>query len=143
MATRSQVTPRTAATVALSALAVLAVALLLVHTRLSLALLAVAGFLAVALDPLVQRLARLRLPRTGAVILVMALLAAAGTGLVLLIVPPAVAQVRSLVTGIPGLVERVRHSSAYAHAAAYVPLDAQLEALRTQLLDHAVGSVDS
>ena len=99
----SQVTVRTVLTVLATVLAIVGLLFLLWQLRTIVRWTVIAVFLAVALNPAVNRLQRLRIPRAFAILLVyLAMLLVLG-GLIALIVPPLVEQGRQLVNYIVAL----------------------------------------
>jgi predicted PurR-regulated permease PerM len=102
----AQVTVRTVLTVLATALAVMGLLFLLWQLRTIVRWTVIATFLAVALNPAVNRLQALRIPRAFAILLVyLAMLLVLG-GLIALIVPPLVEQGRQLVNFVISLYVR-------------------------------------
>jgi predicted PurR-regulated permease PerM len=101
---------------AAAALAVLGIGLgawFLFHARIALILTVLALLIAVALERPVRWLQGLGLPRALAIAAVMLLALGALAGVVLILVPPAAAQVGQLVQSGPALLEKVQHSEVY------------------------------
>ena len=91
-----QVTPRTVATVVFTALAILGLLYLLWRLQTIVRWTVIALFLAVALNPAVNRLQRWRLPRGFAILIVYVAMLLVVLGIVALITPPLVTQVSGL-----------------------------------------------
>jgi len=108
---RSQVTLRTAFTVCFAVLATCAAVLFVLQTRVAIALTATAAMNAIALDHLVRRIERTGLGRGWAVVLTTAAVGLAMVGITLLVVPPAARQIQELLSGIPQMLDSVRHEA--------------------------------
>lgn len=93
---RSQVTIKTASTVAVTVLGVAFAAWLIAHGRLTLAVFAGSALVSVAIDHAVSHLERRKVPRGIAIALVLLTLVAFLGGLGLLVIPEAAAQLRQI-----------------------------------------------
>jgi predicted PurR-regulated permease PerM len=125
------------AVVTLTALAVAAVVWAVRRALVAVALTAVALLLAVALDRPVRWLQAHGAPRGVAIAAVMLGVVGVLAALVLLFVPPAVAQVQALVGSAPELLRRLEQSAAYRWADRHVDLGAALDQLRRRSPDVA------
>jgi putative heme transporter len=109
----SQVSLRTAFTVCFAVTATAGLVLFVLETRVALTLTVCAAMLAMALDHLVRRLERRGMKRGGGIALVMGAALLLGAGIVVLVIPPTVAQVRALSHQAPQLLDNVRNSDAF------------------------------
>jgi putative heme transporter len=107
---RSQVTLRTALTVCFAVLATAAVVVFIFETRVALTLTAAAMMLAIALDHVVQRMEARGLRRGWAIALTTLAVLLLLTGVMLIVVPAAVAQLREFFASTPRILESLRHS---------------------------------
>ncbi|NOK11397.1 AI-2E family transporter [Corallococcus exercitus] len=105
---KSQVSPRTVFTVCIVVLGVMALAMLVVKTRLALTLTGIAALIALALEHGVSRLEKRGLKRWLAITLVLVALFLAIAALGLLVIPDLVEQVDALVTQWPHLWKQIR-----------------------------------
>lgn len=106
----SQVTPKTVFTVCFAVLAVMALVVLVVRTRVALTLTGLAALLALALEHGVALLERKKVPRALAIALMLAGALAVLATLALLVIPAAAAQVDALMVQWPHLWQEVRES---------------------------------
>ena len=106
----------------------------------------IAGFLAVALGPAVDRFSRGRVPRAGAILLVYLLIFTAVVGVGLLVVPPIVSQVDQLAKDAPGYIDDLRSNQTFRQYddkyALSAKLSKQAESLPSRLGD-AAGALQS
>ena len=107
---RSQVTLRTAFTVCFAILATAAVVLFVLETRLALTLTVAAMMVAIALDHVVRRMEARGLRRGWAIGLTTLAVVLLITGLMLIVVPAAVRQLRDFIASAPRILESLRHS---------------------------------
>ena len=153
-----QVTPRTVLTVLTTALVVLGLLFLLWQLRTIVRWTVIALFLAVAMNPAVNRLQRLRLPRSVAILVLYLILIACFLGIGALVVPPLVEQGRALGTYVvniynqrDGLIVQVRDLAAQYGLSDYLSglqgqlsgLPSRLSAAALPLLSMATGVVGS
>jgi putative heme transporter len=110
----SQVTIKTAFTVAATVLAMIAVAWMMWRATDALLVTLAALLLAIALNHLVDWLQRHHVPRSAGIAMVMLALLGLFVGLGFAIVPPAIDQVTQLVNEWPRLLDEVLRSSAYS-----------------------------
>ncbi len=106
----------------------------------------IAGFLAVALGPAVDRLSRGPLPRAGAIILVYLLIVAVIVGVGLLVVPPIVDQVDNLASDVPGYLDDLRRNDTFRQYDDKYDLSQKLNQQASQLpsrLGDAAGALQS
>lgn len=106
-----RVSPKDVWVVGLNVLVMAAVLLVLYHARQVIVLIVVASFLALAMNPAVLLLERLRLRRWAAVALVCLLALVLAGLLVVSFVPLLVEQGRNLLSAAPDLVEKLRNNS--------------------------------
>ena len=107
---RSQVTLRTAFTVCFAVVATAAVVLFILETRLALTLTVAAMMVAIALDHVVRRIEVRGLRRGWAIALTTLAVILLITGLMLIVVPAAVRQLRDFIASAPRILESLRHS---------------------------------
>jgi predicted PurR-regulated permease PerM len=107
---RSQVTLRTAFTVCFAVVATAAVVLFVLETRVALTLTVAAMMLAIALDHVVRRMEGRGLRRGWAIALTTLAVVLLLTGLMLIVVPAAVGQLREFISSTPRILESLRHS---------------------------------
>jgi predicted PurR-regulated permease PerM len=105
---------RTTVRVIMTAVAVVAVLYFLYLIRQVLGAIFIAIFIAVALAPVVEFLARRKVPRSLAIVLAYVALLGSVFGLGLLVVPPIVSGVNGFVDDVPGYVEDLRDSKTFA-----------------------------
>jgi predicted PurR-regulated permease PerM len=110
----SQVSLKTAFTVCFAVAATAALVIFVLRTRASLTLSACAAMVAIALNHLVHFLQRRRIKRGWAIALVMVGACLLLAGVLLLIIPAAVAQGRSLIWQVPKLLEDIRQSRVFS-----------------------------
>ncbi|MGC4114940.1 MAG: AI-2E family transporter [Myxococcales bacterium] len=130
---RSQVSFKTAATVVLTALGVVAVVYVLLHAGFALTVTVAGLLISIALDRPVRWLRAHRVHKGPAIALVMAGLLAAFTAIAVAIVPPAIEQGESFVQQVPSLVENVRGSELYHRLDRRFSLDLKLDQLQEKL----------
>ncbi|MBI5543903.1 MAG: AI-2E family transporter [Deltaproteobacteria bacterium] len=126
----SQVTVKTVATVVLTALAVLALVLVLLRARFALGITISAALLSIALNRLVAWLQAHRMRRGPAIAVVMVLALLGFTGVGVSIVPPAVQQVESFVHEAPRLLEQAQRTPLSRTLDKHLDIDQRLEGLR-------------
>jgi len=126
-AARSQVSVRTVAVVCFTALGIAALVRIALGATSALGILVGATMVAIALHHGVDFLVRHRFRRRVAVLTVLAAFFLLLGLLVLLILPPAVAQARELVSRAPQLVDELRNTEVYARLNARFPMDQGLE----------------
>ena len=144
--TPAQVTPRTVVTVLVTGLVIIGLLWLLWQLRTIVRWTVIALFLAVAINPAVNRLQRLRLPRALAILLVYLILLLLFVGVGALVVPPLVDQGQALATYVmslydqrDGLIVQVRDLAAqYGLSNALTSLQGQLSTLPSRLSAAAV-----
>ena len=107
---RSQVTLKTAFTVCFAVLATAAVVLFVLETRLSLTLTIAAMMVAIALDHVVQRMQTRGLRRGWAIALTTLAVVLLLIGLMLIVVPTAVHQLRDFFSSVPRILADLRQS---------------------------------
>jgi len=107
---RTQVTLRTAFTVCFAIVATAAVVLFVLETRLALTLTVAAMMVAIALDHVVRRMEARGLRRGWAIALTTLAVVLLITGLMLIVVPAAVRQLRDFIASAPRILESLRHS---------------------------------
>jgi putative heme transporter len=107
---RSQVTLRTAFTVCFAVLATAAVVVFVFETRVALTLTIGAMMLAIALDHVVRRMEARGLRRGWAIALTTLAVLLLLTGVMLIVVPAAVGQLREFIASTPRILESLRHS---------------------------------
>jgi predicted PurR-regulated permease PerM len=107
------VSNRTVVRVILIAIAIFAVLYFLYRIQSVLQMLFIAGFLAVALGPIVEALAGRGIKRSVAILLTYLMLLVAVFGLGLLVVPPIVSGVNKFVGDVPGYVRDLRNSKTF------------------------------
>jgi predicted PurR-regulated permease PerM len=124
----------------------LALVYVLYEVRSVLLLVFIAGFLAVALGPAVDALARRRVPRAGAILLIYLLILGLIVGVGLLVIPPVVEQVDDLARDAPGYVADLRENKTFREYDNKYDLTQKLteqaEALPSRLGD-AAGALQS
>jgi predicted PurR-regulated permease PerM len=137
------VTNRTVVRVILTAIAIFAVLYFLYLIRTVLGMLFIAAFLAVALGPIVELLARRGIKRSLAILLTYLMLLATIFGLGLLVVPPIVSGVNDFVGNVPHYVQDLRNSNTfrkYDNKYKITPkLEEQAKKLPTHLSDAVSG----
>lgn len=124
---RSQVTIKTASTVAVTVLGVAFAAWLIAHGRLTLAVFAGSALVSVAIDHAVSHLERRKVPRGIAIALVLLTLVAFLGGLGLLVIPEAAAQLRQLAEQGPELLGKLRNSPVWKAIGGRLGLDQLLQ----------------
>ena len=107
---RTQVTLRTAFTICFAVVATAAVVLFVFETRLALTLTVAAIMVAIALDHVVRRMEARGIRRGWAIALTTLAVVLLITGLVLIVVPTAVRQLRDFIASTPRILESLRHS---------------------------------
>lgn len=107
---RSQVTLRTAFTVCFAVLATAALVLFVLETRLALTLTIAAMMVAIALDHVVRRLEARGIRRRWAIALATLAVVLLFAGLLLIVVPTAVRQLREFIASTPRMLEDLRSS---------------------------------
>ncbi len=107
------ITTRSIVKVFFTVVALSALTYVLYVVRDVLLLVFIAGFLAVALGPAVDKLSQGRVPRVGAILLVYLGILAAIVGVGLLVVPPVVEQVDNLVQDVPGYLADLRQNDTF------------------------------
>ncbi len=135
----SQVSPKTAAVVVVTGLAIVFVAWLLWHTKGALLLTAAALLLAVALNRVVDWLERHRIRRGAGIAIAMIAVICVLVGLGLLLIPPVVSQIEQLVQDWPRIVASAKHTKEYGFLQQHLRV-AQLSALVEKHAGEAVGS---
>jgi predicted PurR-regulated permease PerM len=105
-------TTRQIARILFTTVAFLCLLYLLVQIRSTLLLLASAVFLAVALGPAVDFVARGRLPRAAAILVVYVLILCVFSGVLALIVPPVISGATDLADDVPSYVDELRNNRA-------------------------------
>ncbi len=110
---RSQVTLRTAFTVCFAVVATAALVLFVLETRLALTLTIGAMMLAIALDHVVRRMERRGIRRGWAIALTTLAVVLLLIGLMLLVVPTAVHQLRDFIASFPRMLANLRQSSRF------------------------------
>jgi putative heme transporter len=110
---KSQVSLRTAFTVCFAITATAALVIFVLRTRASLTLAACAAMVAIALNHVVHFLQRREIRRGWAIVLVMVSASLLLAGVLLLIIPAAVSQGRSLIEQAPKLLEDIRQSRVF------------------------------
>ncbi|MBX5483958.1 MAG: AI-2E family transporter [Myxococcaceae bacterium] len=148
---RSQVTVKTAVTLAAVLLGAAAFGWIVAHSTVTIVLTIIAAMLAMVLNRAVDRLVAWRIPRTLAVGLVILGLFAALAGLVLLVAPTAVAQGKDLVDHAPDLWTRIQRTGAWQWGEQHLQIEERVkDAVRAQggvmtsgarPLAHVVGRV--
>jgi putative heme transporter len=130
------------ATVALTVLGIALAGWVFVRAPLAIGITVASLLIAVALDRPVRALERKGLPRWLGITLVMLAVVGAVAGVLLLLVPPAAAQVRQLVENGPALLDKVRHSAPYRFMERHVGVEellaeerSRVPALARQLVD--------
>ncbi|HYX92428.1 MAG TPA: AI-2E family transporter [Myxococcaceae bacterium] len=121
---------KTAATVCAVVLAAAALVWLVFHTLVALTLTVTAALIAVALNHGVERLERRRVPRGVAIALLMLGLVVALAGLIWLVVPAAIDQLKQLSERAPDLVDKVKNSAAWQWASEHASLQERLDQLK-------------
>ncbi len=111
------------ATVAFTVLGIALAAWVFVRAPLAIGITVASLLIAIALNRPVQALERKGLPRWLGITLVMLAVVGAIAGVVLLLVPPAVAQGRQLVGNAPALLTKLRETAPYRFVERHVPLD--------------------
>jgi putative heme transporter len=111
------------ATVAITVLGIALAGWVVIRAPLAIGITVASLLIAVALDRPVQGLERRGLPRWLGITLVMLAVVGAIAGVVLLLVPPAVAQVRQLVENAPALLAKLHETAPYRFVERHVPLD--------------------
>jgi predicted PurR-regulated permease PerM len=106
----SQVTLKTAFTVCFAVVATAALVLFVLQTRLALTLTVVAMMVAVALDHVVTRLQKRGLSRATGIAVTVLVVFLVVIGVLLIVVPTAVRQLRDFINSIPDIVNDVRRS---------------------------------
>lgn len=142
----AQVTPRTVLLVIVTALVILGTIFLLWQLRVIVRWTVIAVFLAVAMNPAVNRLQRLRIPRGLAILLLYLILIFFLFGIGALVVPPLVQQGQALANYVmtlydqrDGLIVQVRDLAAqYGMSGALTSLQGQLSTLPARLSAAAV-----
>ncbi len=136
------------ATVAFTVLAIALAAWVFVRAPLAIGITVASLLIAVALDRPVQALERRGLPRWLGITLVMLAVVGAIAGIVLVLVPPAVAQIRQLAENAPALLTKLRETAPVRFLERHVPLDQLLADERSrfpsvarQLVDPVLGIV--
>jgi predicted PurR-regulated permease PerM len=104
------VTLRTAFTVCFAVVATAAVVLFVLETRLALTLTVAAMMVAIALDHVVRRMEARGIRRGWAIGLTTLAVVLLITGLMLIVVPTAVRQLREFIASAPRILESLRHS---------------------------------
>ncbi len=130
---RSQVSFKTAVTVVLTVLGVVAVVYVLLHAGFALTVTIAALLIAIALDRPVRWLRAHRVHKGPAIALVMAGLLLAFTAIAVAIVPPAIEQGESFVQHLPQLLENVRGSQLYRRLDRRFALDMHLDQLQEKV----------
>jgi predicted PurR-regulated permease PerM len=142
---RSQVSIKTVTTVVLTVLCVAAAVYLLIGIKFTLVMTAAAAMLATALHHGVDWLRRRRVGRKTAILLTVVASMGAGAGVLLVLIPPAVAQARELAVHAPELFERVRQTRVYQRAERRFEIDRQVRELLQEIpagvVDPAVRAV--
>jgi predicted PurR-regulated permease PerM len=128
----SQVSPKTAATVALTILFIGFWVWFLWRTAVVLALTMAAVLIAVALNRAVHWLEEHRVPRGIGILLSVLAVFAALVGLGFLLVPPAVTQVSALITHWPDLLQKLQQSEVFRFADRYLSVNELIGRLRSQ-----------
>lgn len=123
---RSQVTLRTALTVCLGVVAVVALVFFFLKTTVSLTLALGSAMAAVAMDHAVEALVRRGLRRSWAVVAVMGAVLAILVGLGLLLIPPIVTQGTALVAELPAVWQKLQRTPWFVHLDARLHLQEQL-----------------
>ena len=136
------------ATVTFTVLAIALAAWVFVRAPLAIGITAASLLIAVALDRPVQALEQRGLPRWLGITLVMLAVVGAIAGIVLVLVPPAAAQVRQLVENAPALLTKLRETAPVRFLERHVPLDqlladerSRLPSVARQLVDPVLGIV--
>jgi len=107
---RSQVTLRTAFTICFAVVATAAVVLFVLETRLALTLTVAAMMVAIALDHVVRRMEAKGLSRGWAIALTTLAVVLLLIGVMLIVVPATVHQLREFIASAPRILENLRHS---------------------------------
>jgi putative heme transporter len=107
---RPQVTLRTAFTVCFAVVATAAVVLFILETRVALTLTVAAMMVAIALDHVVRRMEARGLRRGWAIALTTLAVVLLITGLMLIVVPAAVRQLKDFIASAPRMLDSLRHS---------------------------------
>ena len=128
----SQVSPKTAATVALTILFIGFWVWFLWRTAVVLALTMAAVLIAVALNRAVHWLEEHRVPSGIGILLSVLAVFAALVGLGFLLVPPAVTQVSALITHWPDLLQKLQQSEVFRFADRYLSVNELIGRLRSQ-----------
>src|SRR5262249_4960026 len=110
---RAQVTLRTAFTVCFAVVATAAVVLFILETRVALTLTVAAMMVAIALDHVVRRMEARGLRRGWAIALTTLGVVLLITGLMLIVVPAAVRQLKDFIASAPHILESLRHSARF------------------------------
>jgi len=110
---RSQVTLRTAFTVCFAVVATAALVLFILETRLALTLTVAAMMVAIALDHVVRRMQARRISRGWAIALTTLAVVLLLTGVMFIIVPATVHQLRDFIASAPRILENLRHSARF------------------------------
>jgi predicted PurR-regulated permease PerM len=111
------------ATVALTVLGIALAAWVFLRAPLAIGITVASLLIAIALDRPVQALERRGLPRWVGITLVIVAVVGAIVGVVLVLVPPAVGQVRQLVENAPALLTKLRETAPYRFVERHVPFD--------------------
>jgi predicted PurR-regulated permease PerM len=129
---RSQISLKTALTFWLTAFGIVAAVYFMSHTMFALTLVLMSALIAVALDHLVSLLVRRKAPRGVAIAGVMVALLAVGTGIGLLIIPPAITQGRAFADQLPSYAQRIQQSAPYQKLERRFGLDERLSNITTK-----------
>jgi len=135
----SQVSARTVWTVGLNGLGVLLLGWLVLQLRPVFTLVAVSLLLSIAIEPLLLRLQRLRVPRGWALLLVTGVAVGLGILFVTTLIPVVRAQVTLLREVIPSAIEAVRHTAWVQALAARLGFEGEFPAALK--LNHGVSTV--
>jgi predicted PurR-regulated permease PerM len=135
------VSNRTVVRVILIAIAIFAVLYFLYRIQSVLQMLFIAGFLAVALGPIVEALAGRGIKRSVAILLTYLMLLVAVFGLGLLVVPPIVSGVNKFVGDVPGYVRDLRNSKTFRRYDDKYKITPKLEQQAKKLPTHISDAV--
>jgi putative heme transporter len=129
----TRVSVRIAAPVLGLILIVAALLYIVVNARTGFTFIAIAAFLAAALNHPVHWLERHRLPRWSAIATVMAAIAGVLVGVFLLLVPAVVKQLQALIDNGPSIIASIRQSSLYRTLDAQLNFTAQIQRAESEL----------
>jgi len=110
---RSQVTLRTAFTVCFAVVATAGLVLFVLETRVALTLTAAAMMVAIALDHVVRRMEARGIRRRWAIAITTLAVVLLLTGLLLLVIPTAIHQLRDLISSAPRIIASLRESARF------------------------------